>query len=387
MSTPLNPAPPQGPEDADRQVLAMHDEIVEPQLESAENAIALKEVAGLTQGQLVFRRFIRHKAAVVAAIVFVLIVLLAFTSVGIDALGIRIPGWWQYDWIEISPLVNNGLPTWVFPFDFGPHPFGQDEIGHDMFAQVMRGTQQSLMIMVLVGLVSTVLGIVIGAVSGFFRGWTDSLLMRLTDVVIIIPALVITAVLGKQAGAHGAVVLAIVLGLVSWTALARLLRGDVLSLREREFVDAARVAGASPWRIMFVHILPNAVGVVVVNATLLMSATILTEAAISFLGFGVQLPDVSLGKIIQEYQAAFQTRPWLFWWPGILIIVIALTVNFIGDGLRDAFDPRQRRGLNRSARREQREALAAIAAIGAANAANSGVTPAIAPGDEPGSRR
>jgi len=366
MSTPLNPAPPQGPDDADRQSLAQHDGVVPVQLESAENAIELREVVGLTQGQLVFRRFLRHRAAVVAAIVFVFIVLFAFSSVGIDALGIKIHGWWTYDWVELSPLVNNGLPTWVFPFDFGPHPFGQDDIGHDLFAQVMRGTQQSLMIMAIVGLVATFIGIVVGAVSGFFRGWIDSLLMRLTDVVIIIPVIVVTAVLGKMAGAHGSFILALVLGLASWTALARLLRGDVLSLREREFVDAARVAGASPGRIMFIHILPNAIGVVVVNATLLMSATILTEAAISFLNFGVQPPDVSLGKIIQEYQSAFQTRPWLFWWPGSLIIVIALAVNFIGDGLRDAFDPRQRRGLNRAARREQRETKAALAAAAAA---------------------
>ncbi len=360
----------------------MSNPAIEPQLEpptdglteSNENAIALKEVEGRTQGQLVFRRFLRHRAAVVAAVIFILIVLLAFSSVGLDFLGIKVHGWWRYDWVDPLPLENNGLPTWKFPFDFGDHPFGQDEIGHDMFAQVMRGTQQSLMIMVIVGIVSTIIGIVIGAVSGFFRGWADSLLMRFTDVIIIIPVIVLTAVLGKQFGAHGSFVLAIVLGLASWTGLARLLRGDVLSLREREFVDAAKVAGASAGRIMFVHILPNAVGVVVVNATLLMSGTILTEAAISFLGFGVQLPDVSLGKIIQEYEAAFQTRPWLFWWPGSLIILIALTVNFVGDGLRDAFDPRQRRGLNRSARREQQEAKAALAGIaaGQANFAGTG---------------
>jgi peptide/nickel transport system permease protein len=120
-------------------------------------------------------------------------------------------------------------------------------------------------------------------------------------------------------------------------------RGEFLSLREREFVDAARVAGASTGRIIFKHILPNAIGVVIVSTTLLMSGAILTEAALSFLGFGIVLPDVSLGQLINEYQGAFQTRPWLFWWPGLFIIIIALGINFIGDGLRDAFDPRQRR--------------------------------------------
>ncbi len=130
--------------------------------------------------------------------------------------------------------------------------------------------------------------------------------------------------------------------------MARLVRGEFLSLREREFVDAARVAGASDFRIMFRHILPNAVGVIIVNATLLMASAILLETALSFLGYGVHAPDTSLGKIISENQAAFQTRPWLFWWPGVFIIAIALCINFIGDGLRDAFDPRQRRVSDRT---------------------------------------
>ena len=143
-----------------------------------------------------------------------------------------------------------------------------------------------------------------------------------------------------------------------WTTLARLVRGEVLALREREFVEAAKVAGASDFRIVFRHILPNTVGVIVVSATLAMSAIILTEAAISFLGFGVRSPDTSLGLIISNYQSAFATRPWLFWWPGLFIVIIALTINFIGDGLRDAFDPRQRRGLTRRLRAERALAVA-----------------------------
>jgi peptide/nickel transport system permease protein len=220
-----------------------------------------------------------------------------------------------------------------------------------MFAEVMRGTQQSLMIVFVVGIVSTVIGVVVGAVSGFFRGWVDTVLMRLTDVILIIPLIVLTATLAHTYNAGGSFVVAIVLALASWPQLARLVRGDVLGLREREFVDAARVAGASSPRIMFVHILPNAIGVILVNTTLLMAATILTEAALGFLGFGVQAPDVSLGSIIYQYENAFNTRPWLFFWPAIFVILIALTINFIGDGLRDAFDPRQKRALNKAARK------------------------------------
>jgi ABC-type dipeptide/oligopeptide/nickel transport system permease subunit len=335
-------------------------------VEAAENAIELKEVEGLSQGRIVWRRFLRHRGAMISLTVLALIILVAYTSEGLSLWGIRIPGWWPYDYTELLPLVNGGVPSWQ-------HPFGQDDLGRDMFAVVMRGTQQSLMIVFVVGIIATVVGVVIGSLSGFFRGWTDQVLMRITDIVIIIPLIVLTAVLGRKYGASGAVVLALVLGLASWTGLARLVRGDVLSLREREFVDAARVAGASPARIMFVHILPNSIGVIIVNTTLLMSATILTEAAIGFLGFGVQPPDVSLGSIIYQYQQAFDTRPWLFFWPALFIILIALTINFIGDGLRDAFDPRQKRALNKAARKSA--AAAREKAHTAARAAKQDATP------------
>jgi peptide/nickel transport system permease protein len=214
------------------------------------------------------------------------------------------------------------------------------------------------MIVFIVGIVSTVIGVVVGAVAGYFRGWADSVLMRLTDIVLIIPLIVLTATLGHKFHSSGSFILAIVLALASWPQLARLVRGDVLGLREREFVDAARVAGASNPRIMFVHILPNAIGVIVVNTTLVMAATILTEAALGFLGFGVQPPDVSLGSIIFQYENAFDTRPWLFFWPAIFVVIIALTINFIGDGMRDAFDPRQKRALNKAARKSAAAARA-----------------------------
>jgi peptide/nickel transport system permease protein len=325
----------------------------------AENSIELKEVEGLSQGRIVFRRFFRHRGAMISLGVLIFVILLAFTSEGIHIFGLDIPGWWMWTWTDLQPIVNGGEPTLsVVPkflggegIMWGIHPFGQDSLGRDMFAEVMRGTQQSLMIVFVVGIVSTVIGVVVGAVSGFFRGWVDTVLMRLTDVILIIPLIVLTATLAHTYNAGGSFVVAIVLALASWPQLARLVRGDVLGLREREFVDAARVAGASSPRIMFVHILPNAIGVILVNTTLLMAATILTEAALGFLGFGVQAPDVSLGSIIYQYENAFNTRPWLFFWPAIFVILIALTINFIGDGLRDAFDPRQKRALNKAARR------------------------------------
>jgi peptide/nickel transport system permease protein len=324
----------------------------------AENSLEMKEVEGLSQGQIVRRRFFRHRGAVISMIVLATIIVMAFTAVGFDfvvfELAIKTAGWWQWSWIDIPTPQNGGRPTlslvpeWLGGegIRIGDHPFGQDEIGRDIFAVVMRGTQQSVVIMFVVGIIATTIGTVIGAVAGYYRGWVDSVLMRFTDIIITIPLIVIGAVLGLAFGRLGAFVLAIIIGLFTWTGLARLVRAEVLSLREREFVDAARVAGASDRRIIFKHILPNAIGVIIVNTTLLMAAAILLETALSFLGYGVQPPDTSLGKIISENQAAFATRPWLFWWPGLFIILIALCINFIGDGLRDAFDPRQKRMPN-----------------------------------------
>ncbi len=199
------------------------------------------------------------------------------------------------------------------------------------------------MIAFVVGIVGTLIGVTIGALSGFYRGWVEAGLMRFTDVMITIPLLVIAAVLGQKFAGAPPIVLALVIGFVTWTGLARLVRGEFLSLREKEFVEAARALGARPKRIIFRHILPNTVGVITVSATLAIASAILLETALSYLGFGVRAPDTSLGLLVSTYQNAFATRPWLFWWPGLFIITIALCVNFIGDGLRDAFDPRQNR--------------------------------------------
>jgi ABC-type dipeptide/oligopeptide/nickel transport system permease subunit len=293
---------------------------------------------GLSQGRIVLARFLGHRAAMVSLVALLIVVVLAVTSIGAGP----IPGWWKYTYTQTPTLENGGHPTLqLWPFSMGEHPFGQDRVGGDLFAQTMRGTQISMTIMVIVGALATLVGVLIGACAGYFRGVTEAVLMRFTDMMIIIPALIAAAVVAK--GARGIVLLGIFLGLVSWTGMARLVRGDFLTLREREFVDAARLAGASDARIIFKHILPNAIGVITVNTTLLMSAAILTETALSYVGLGVRSPDISLGKLISDNQAAFSTRPWLFWFPGLFIVIICLTINFIGDGLRDAFDPRQKK--------------------------------------------
>ncbi|NQW74653.1 MAG: ABC transporter permease [Candidatus Planktophila sp.] len=330
-------------------------------LSGGESAIANKEVEGLSQGQIVRRRFFRHRGAVIA--LFVLTSLIVFVMSALDTKigALRIPGWWKWTVEDIPELRyedcpggTTGCPTLSLnpsgAFGLGTHPFGQDDIGRDYFALVMNGARRSLMIMFVIGAVSGFIGVVVGSIAGFYGKRVDAVLMRLVDFIQTVPGIIIAAVIGKAAGRVGPLFLALFLGLLGWTGLARLVRAQFLSLREMEFVDAARVAGASNVRITFKHILPNAIGQIIVVITLIMAGAILTETALSYLGFGVVAPDVSLGLLISQYESAFTTRPFLFWWPGFFIISIALCVNFIGDGLRDAFDPRQKRRITKKDR-------------------------------------
>ena len=343
-----------------------------------ENEIALRETEGLSQRQIILKRFVRHKAAMISLFSLIFIVFFVFTATGIQVGGkdgpVSIPGWWPYSIEDIDPegaLASTcrggvtGCPTLdIFPsfadgdgVNFGSHPFGTDVIGTDYFALVMRGAQQSILVMFIVGLLGVSLGTTIGAIAGYFGGIVDAVLMRVTDMFLVTPSIIIGAVIGYRFGNLGVIPLALLLGFFAWMGLARFVRTEFLTLREREFVDAARVAGASDRRIIFKHILPNAIGVIIVSGTLLMSGAILAETALSFLGFGVQPPDVSLGLLISEYQDAFSISPWLFWWPGSLIVAIALCVNFIGDGLRDAFDPRQRRHVSLKERMKAKDSI------------------------------
>ena len=333
--------------------------------ESTSSDIFNKETEGLSQGQIVLKRFFRHRGAMVSLIVLFSLVTFVFSTLGFKIFGIGYGGWWKYKITDLPVLRTNGcsieLPGCpslsLIPgkgFGLGDHPFGQDDLGRDSFSLVMRGAERSIEVMVVIGLVAAAVGIFIGAIAGFYRGWIDAVLMRINDFIITIPIIVLGGVVSYHFGNKGILFLAFFLGILSWGGLSRLVRGEFLTLREREFVDAARVAGASNRRIIFKHILPNAIGVIIVSVTLIMSGAILLESALSYLGLGVVAPDVSLGLLISQYQDSFTTRPWLFWYPGLLIIIIALCVNFIGDGLRDAFDPRQRRRISRKDRSAER---------------------------------
>lgn len=285
------------------------------------------------QWQVVLRRFFRHRLAVLGMVLLVLFFLFAFGGASV----------WKYGHTDL--FLGRFLPPSV------EHPFGTGRLGQDQMAQVIRGTQYSLRIALVVAVLSTVIGVTLGALAGYLKGWVDSLISRFIDLLLIIPALIVAAVLIRNsyvvdaAGGQDSnwLLVAIYLGLFLWLTIARVMRGMVLSLREKEFVEAARAMGASTSRIVFRHILPNTVDVIIVNATLIVAIAILSEAGLSFLGLGVKSPDTSLGLLISEAQSELPTHPWLFWVPFVVIVAISLSVNFVGDGLRDALDPRQKR--------------------------------------------
>ncbi|HET9254417.1 MAG TPA: ABC transporter permease [Pseudonocardiaceae bacterium] len=273
-----------------------------------------------SQAQLILRRFRRHRLAVASLIVLAALVVLAFLGGAM----------WRYPVGEFTSDLSVP-PSWS-------HPFGTDAAGRDLLAQVLRGTQISIGISVLVAVFATVVGTIWGATAGYYRGRLDTVMMRIADLVLTLPLLAVAAVLGHNAGGSWWLIAVVIAGLY-WAYVARVARGVVLSLREKEFIEAARALGASDARIIFRHLLPNALGAIIVNATVLVSVAILLETALSYLGFGVRPPDTSLGLLVSDAQTAVDTRPWLFYFPGLFIILIALTINFIGDGLRDALDP------------------------------------------------
>jgi peptide/nickel transport system permease protein len=207
---------------------------------------------------------------------------------------------------------------------------------------VIWGIRTSMEVGVVVAFASTVIGLAIGAAAGFFGGWLDNLLMRATDLVLTLPLLAVLLTASALLGQGNQWRVTIILVLFFWTGIARVVRGIYLSLREKEYVEAAKASGAGDARLMFRHILPNTLGPIVVNATLAVGTAILIEAALSFLGQGIKPPTPSLGILVSQAQASPQAW-WLTVFPGVTLVLIVLCVNFVGDGLRDALDPQQRR--------------------------------------------
>lgn len=272
-------------------------------------------------------RFLRHRLAMTG-----LIVLIIVFGAGIFA---NYVAPYSFEEIDLTNVLHG--PTTV-----GHHFFGTDEIGRDFFSRVIYGIRTSMEVGVFVAFVSSIIGVIVGAVSGYYGGWIDNILMRITDLVLTLPALAILLTAAALLGQGSQWRVSFILALFFWTGLARIVRGVFLSLREKEYVEAAKAAGSGDLRIMFRHILPNTLGPVVVNATLSVAAAIIVEAALSFLGFGIKPPTPSLGSLIASGQQNPQDW-WITVFPGLTLLVIVIAINFVGDGLRDALDPQQRR--------------------------------------------
>jgi len=285
------------------------------------------EVKARSQWEYARRRFLRHRLAVAGLIGLIIIF-------GAGAFANFVAPY-SFSAIDLNNILHG-------PTTNGNHFFGTDEIGRDYFSRVIYGIRTSEEVGVSVAIFSSIIGLVIGAIAGYYSGWIDNLLMRFTDLVLTLPALVVLLTASALWGEGSQWRVTLILTAFFWTSLARVARGIFLSLREKEYVEAAKAAGAGDARIMFRHILPNTLGPVIVNGTLTVATAILVEAALSFLGFGIKPPTPSLGVLVSGGQANPQ-QWWLTVFPGLTIVAIVLCINFVGDGLRDALDPTQKR--------------------------------------------
>lgn len=287
----------------------------------------------MSRSRLLLRRFLRNRLGVFGLCCVLLLYALAF-------LGPLITPWGYAEQDYTAYLEPPSAEHW----------FGTTKIGEDVFAQTVRGLQKSLTIGLLVGLISTGVAAVVGAAAGYFGGWVDRALMWVVDLLLVIPAFVIISILSPSFRGQTWLILVVLLAAFGWMITARIVRGMTLSLRERDFVLAARFMGVPPWRIIARHIVPNMASLLIIDATITVGTAILTETGLSFFGFGVQPPDVSLGTLIRAGTESALTFPWLFIFAGGLLTLTVLSVNFVGDGLRDAFDPAsQRARRNREA--------------------------------------
>jgi peptide/nickel transport system permease protein len=302
------------------------------------------EISARSPLQLFWRRFRRDRVAVasLAFIVFLIIIAIAAPLV-VELLGLP------------SPYALNPNLTDSFGSPLGPsaaHPFGVDQLGQDVMSRVIYGTRVSLEVGIVGTAIATVIGVVLGVFAGFYRGLVDTLLSRMVDVVLSIPILLLGLGIGAACAVRGCLggtiqtglgEILFLIALANWTYVYRIVRGLVLSLREREFVDASRALGASNARIMFREILPNLVAPIIVYSTLLIPLNILLEAALSFLGVGIRPPTASWGQMIAAATPIFNTAWWYMAFPGIALLLTVLAFNLLGDGLQDALNPRTAR--------------------------------------------
>ena len=305
--------------------------------EAAWKSLEIAERPPLTPTQVAWRRFRRHKMAMFG--IFLLVAIFIYVIAGSFFFTEA-----EANYTDLSIKLNP--PTLA-------HPFGTDMVGRDLLARTIYGGQISIIIGLLAVVVSIIFGVLVGALAGYYGGATDSVLMRFTEAMFNIPSLFLLILLAKMLSGRvpnftflgrtfsgSVVVIIVVIGITSWMYLARIVRANVLSLKEQEFVTAARCTGASNLSIIFSHILPNTTAPIIVSATLLVASAILAEAYVSFLGVGVQPPTPTWGNMLDQAYHHLEREPWMWFFPGMLILLAVLGINFVGDGLRDALDPR-----------------------------------------------
>jgi len=294
-------------------------------------------IAGSSLFHQAMRRLVRNRLAVFGMVIVGIIAVAAIVG---PAIIFRATGY-TYDYIPPdSDLVRSFPPSWT-------HPMGTDNEGRDMLARVLLGGRISLMVGIISTIVSLLIGITYGAAAGYAGGKLDELMMRIVDMLFAIPYMMIVIVLlalfGGQTALGQLILLFAALGAVSWLTMARIVRGQVISLKNQEFVTAARATGVAQWRIVMRHLVPNTIGPVIVYATLEVPAVMLLEAFLSFLGLGVQAPLASWGSLAAEGIQNIAVFPWQLIFPGVTMALTLFSLNFVGDGLRDALDPQTRR--------------------------------------------
>jgi peptide/nickel transport system permease protein len=278
---------------------------------------------------MVWRRFRRHPGAIAGSIVLAILVL-----------GVLLVPLSPYD-PELSDIGSRLEPPSL------SHPFGTDSLGRDLLTRVLYGGRISLLVGFMVVIIALVIGVPVGAVAGYFGGWIDNVLMRITDAALSLPTLLVLILLSAIVREvelpfferNNVLTIALVIGVLSWMTVARLVRATFLTIREKEFITAAHCLGVPTLRVMVRHILPNSIGPIIVEATLEMGYAIMEEAGLSFLGFGIQPPTPSWGNLLNNALQHMTQHPWLAIFPGIMIFLAIISINYIGDGLRDAFDP------------------------------------------------
>jgi peptide/nickel transport system permease protein len=288
----------------------------------AEEENTAADMTSVSRGRLVLRRFFRRRMAVLGLFIVALLVFLAFVG----------PHLTQWSYTEFD--VNN-----VYSPPSSSHWFGTNDLGQDMFARTMRGLQKSIFIGLIGAVISTGVAGVLGAIAGYFGRATDRAVVVLIDLLLILPSFLIIAVTSPLFVGKTWLIFVILLAAFQWMLTARVVRGLTQSLKEREFVSAARFMGVPARKIIARHILPNMASFLIIDATVNVSSLILAEVALSYFGFGIRPPDVSLGSLIGQYANNADTYPWLFWIPSTVLVVLVLAVNLVGDGLRDALDP------------------------------------------------